>query len=561
MERLRQATDRIKQQLGKLTPSQKLAIGSLAIVLLMALFVVAQYSAKPALVPLVNGATPEEASRVESFLQVNNIPYESRAGEIMVHPDRQRLVLAQLAQEGQMPADTRLTFDTLVDRQSWTNTTLQSRQMANIARQNELSRVVARMTGITRANVIMDVPTRRSLGQADRTPTASVTVFGSGINQSTVDAIANLVASSTAGLSLDNVRVIDGTTNRQYKARTDENFTASTYLEHVANQERLLRDKLLDHFAFIKGVIVTVHVQADISHQMTTRDEKLNQDEGSVAITASRSSSELDQSENRGAAETGARANLQASINNTSATGTSTTDETSETLFDTAIGSEVTTTDDPRGHPTKIAAVVNIPRDYFINIYNERNPAPESENADQPTAPPTDQDLEPIRTAELQRIEREVRALVDMSSKDNGSEGTVHVSMIPVASTFVTAGLETAAPAGFMGLNIASSSVVSTLALSALALVAILVILYTTFKANKREALPSAEELVGVPPAMDDHDAILGEATLADSVLSGLELSEDEMGVRQMRDQIAELVNENPERAASLISGWIDDQD
>ncbi len=558
MERLRLAADRIREQLGRLTVSQKLVVGSMAVVLLLTLFVVKQYTATPDLVPLLPGASAEDAANVENHLRISNVSYEMQDGQIMVPPGQHRVVLAQLAERGMMPADTRLTFDQLVDKQSWTQTTLQTRQMGTIARQNELALVIAQMTGISRASVIMDVPERRSLGKADRTPTASVTIFGNNINQTSVDAIANLVASSTAGLSLDNVRVIDGTTNRQYRARTDQDFSAANYQELVAKTEHRLRDKLLDMVAYIEGAIVTVHVQADVSRQVRTRDAKLDEDEGSVRLKNQEQSSESRLSNTTDAVSPGVRANLQASADSAGSSGTNSEEETGDTGWTTAVGSEITTIEDPRGHPTKISAVVNIPRPYFERIFLER--AGEAEEA--PEAP-TDQDLEAIRTAETERIAAEVRSLIDMSSKDNGSAGEVHVSMIPVATTLGVGDGDAMQSAGFLGLgaNVAAGDLVSTVVLGVLALIALGVVVITTFRANKREPLPSAEEIVGVPPAMEENAAILGEAMEADTALAGLELSEAELGVRQMRDQISQLVQDNPERAASLIGHWIEDND
>ena len=82
----------------------------------------------------------------------------------------------------------------------------------------------------------------------------------------------------------------------------------------------------------------------------------------------------------------------------------------------------------------------------------------------------------------------------------------------------------------------------------------------TAFKANRSDVLPSAEELVGIPPALQDGDGIVGEAMEADSALSGVELSEDELKMRKMREQIAELVSEHPDQAAKVVTRWATEQ-
>ena len=46
----------------------------------------------------------------------------------------------------------------------------------------------------------------------------------------------------------------------------------------------------------------------------------------------------------------------------------------------------------------------------------------------------------------------------------------------------------------------------------------------------------------------------------ADSALSGVELSEDELKMRKMREQIAELVSEHPDQAAKVVTRWATEQ-
>jgi flagellar biosynthesis/type III secretory pathway M-ring protein FliF/YscJ len=82
-------------------------------------------------------------------------------------------------------------------------------------------------------------------------------------------------------------------------------------------------------------------------------------------------------------------------------------------------------------------------------------------------------------------------------------------------------------------------------------------VVFTALKAGKREKLPTAEELVGVPPALAGESDVIGEAVEADSVLQGIELSDDEMKSRKMMEQVEDMVKEKPEDAARLLGRWI----
>ena len=564
MERFRQAQSTIETYLGRLSVSQKLLIGTLATVMAMTLFLVHQYTRAPEMIDLAPGMTAEDAARITQYLDSNGITYVPNGASVLVPVADAPRVRAQLFEDGQMPADNTLLFNNLVDNWSWTHNYKQSDQMSTIARQNELGGIISRFNGISKATVIMDVATRRSLGQANRVPSASVTVFPNGsLSQNTVDAIANMVASSTAGLTVRNVSVIDGTNNRQYKARSEDDFTASTYAEHVANIESAKRDQITDLLSYIPGAIVAVHAQADVTQKRTTSRQFANEDQGSIRLQNRGSSSNLNQEDQEDSAEPGIRANTGQDINTGGGAGSSLTEETGDNTFDTHAGVTETQIVDPRGMPIKINAVVNIPRDYFVSVHELRNP-PDPNATDQPT-PPTDADLQPIIDDEVLRITDAITPLVDTSAhadasqvNPDGTTGSVVVSMIPVASDqFLREAEGASGPAGLFGVaGLDTPSLVRTLILSGLALVALFLVVSTAFKANKREVLPTAEELVGIPKSLEPDLAIVGEASEAETHLDGLEMTEEEIQVKNMLDQINDMIGEHPERAATVINRW-----
>ncbi|MFG0274523.1 MAG: hypothetical protein ACF8QF_05660, partial [Phycisphaerales bacterium] len=212
MGQLRRVLDQIRTQLSSLTVTQRLLISSLVVIVLMALFVVTQYAGARPMVELMPGVAPDAQVRAVSYLRSNGYEYEERGGAIMVPAEMRHLVLGQLGQQGLLPADTSLMFDTVLDKQSWTMTSAQHQQIFLIAKQNELARIIANMQGIREARVIIDAPAPAGLGQAVRQATASATVFtatGQPLGQQTADAIGHLVAGAEAGLDVSRVRIID----------------------------------------------------------------------------------------------------------------------------------------------------------------------------------------------------------------------------------------------------------------------------------------------------------------------------------------------------------------
>jgi hypothetical protein len=262
------------------------------------------------------------------------------------------------------------------------------------------------------------------------------------------------------------------------------------------------------------------------------------------------------------------RSNVGASVAGGGGPGETSSESTSETMFMPNVGSERETIVDPKGRPTKINAIVNIPRPYFAAIWTQRQrqagDGGDGGDGDGAGGLPSDEDLAPIIASETDRVRDEVEKLIDTSAQPDGQGtqymGEVVVSMIPSADDL---GFETGGVAGagtFLGIPAGSVSVketVKTVGLGVLALISLAMLVMTATKAAKREKLPSAEELVGVPKELDENEEILGEAVEANAALDGMELSDEDMRRRSVEQQVGELVSENPDDAARLLGKWI----
>lgn len=566
MDRLQQLMRAIGQQLSAMSASQKLLIGSLSVILVMTLFVVSQYTSVPTLMPLMDGAEPSQQERAVTFLRTNGIPYElDETGRVMVEPGRVHGIIARMSEEGELPNDTRLTFNSLIEQQSWTKTYQQNEQAQTVALQNELAMVIQRMGGIRSARVIVDAPKAR-MGQPHRAPTAVATVFPDGVlGQSTVDAIAHLVASSKAGLVVDRVRVIDGTNNRQYRARSDEDMAASTYRELQAQHEERTRDQIQDMLgSYIPGVIVTVRAQVDTTRRTAQTKRVFNEGDGSAAILSRERTEELEQTDAQQGGEPGVRSNVQEDVFGASGAGAQTTEGRGESEFAHQFGGVTETVTDLRGFATKLNAVVNIPRPYFVSLFEQRQGvADDGAGGDADAAGPSDQDLQPFIDQETARIRAEVEALIDTSVVDGGQEGEVVVSMIPTTPDFgLGAGGAPTGSASLLGLPMGSMTapeLVRTIVLGGLAVVSLALVVFTAFRANRKDDLPSATDLIGIPPELANEEDLVGEAMEADSALAGIELSDGELEQRKRAEQIASLVEEKPGEAASVIRQWMAD--
>jgi flagellar biosynthesis/type III secretory pathway M-ring protein FliF/YscJ len=94
--------------------------------------------------------------------------------------------------------------------------------------------------------------------------------------------------------------------------------------------------------------------------------------------------------------------------------------------------------------------------------------------------------------------------------------------------------------------------------LGGLALVSLTMMFLMVRRASVREVLPTAQELIGIPPALAAMDGdLVGEADEASPALEGVELNDSAIRRQQMLDQIADMVNKTPDEAAGLLRRWI----
>jgi len=559
MAQLRRMLAQIGSQLSSLTMSQRLLISSLVVIVLMALLVVSLYAGSRRMVELAPGLDPAQQAEAVSFLRTSGVEFRQRNGAILVPAEARYSVLGQMQQQGALPADTTLLFDSVLDKQSWTMTSAQHQQVFLIAKQNELARVITGMRGVREARVIIDAPEPTGLGQATRVATASATVFtttGQPLGQQTVDAIAHLIAGAEAGLEVSRVRVIDGSTNRQLRARSETDALAGAYIEHQAKIETRYRERLLDLLRYIDGVIVAVSAQVDIRRTTSQTTSVLAPGEGTVTAPVEESTSSVVERMPARAGEPGVRSNVGIDINQGDAAGPSHEETRTEARLETRFGERVENVVDPRGMPTKINATINVPRAYFVSLWR----ASDGEAGDADAfAEPDDAALAPIMQREIDRIRADVAPLIEAGGPEGAAPGEVMVSMIPDAPQRpASAGGLMGQPAGDGGIGaLVYSGPVRTIGLGLLAAGAIGVMALSLRRASRPQELPSPEEIVGVPPAIHAGSDIVGEADEADAALTGIELSEDDLQRQKIHEQVERVVGDHPTEASSILNNWI----
>jgi len=551
----------VGKNLGKLTITHKLLIASLLVVVVMILFLVSQYAGSAKLVEVLPGASADAVSKAQAYLDSAALPYKVKDGKLLVPAEKQVAIMAALGEAGKLPADSSLTFKNYIDKQHWMNPKSENDRIFNTALENTLALVIKNFKGIESATVLIDAPEPRGLGSSFRKPVASVIVFtkgGASMNPATVAAIASTVASAKSGLSPDAVNITDGTSGKKYSIQDEQDFAASTYMEHAAKFEQYVRDKIIGHLSYIRGVSVAVNAQVDV-RKTTSRNRTVKpKGAGSETLISKESTTTSNQTEPASGGEPGIGANVRMDIKGSTSGNGTTSSETGDTGFSTMFGTIDDQIVDPHGMPTKISATIGIPRDYVVKLWEQ------AQGASGSTSAPTDTDLKPVFDAERQRIEKDIAPLIETDARvgasptDQIKAGAVVVSMIPVALTGADAGSDGASKASMLGIgSIASVGWIKQIALGGLAVAAMGMMLMMVRKASKAIDAPTAEELVGIPPALVSGNDMVGEAEEGDTAMVGIEMNEDELNTKRMLDEVGELVKDKPAEAASLFTRWV----
>lgn len=566
MDQVRQAMANIQQQVGKMTASQKLLLASLTVIAVMTLFLVSQYAAKPATVNLM--AADGQIDTVRA-LQSGGFDAQMVDGQVVVPASQQRYALSYLAESGQLPGDTTLLFSNLIGSQDWKASNTQHRQQFYIALQNELSRRITDFSSVNKASVILDVPQSSGLGRSSRSPTASVTLFtrsGGAVTQNIVDAAARTVSGAVSGLTPANVQIIDGTTGHARNTTDDQSESSSQYLEYASKMESHTKKKIESLFGHIPGVVVSITARVDVTKVTSaeTLYTPVGSEDGSVKVETSISSIAGSTKQASRGAEPGVRSNQTASINTGGGTGASVENETTEKTYATAIGSKTKNVFDPRGMPTHLSASIIIPQEYIESIIERSRPVVEGEEPASITPAESQDFFDTLKTDFENLIQPHL-----MIIGDNGvaTSGSLMVSMAPLGISMLSGGaMQSVGGGGFVGslagggggggLLGSSSKIIETALVGVLAVVSLGMMMMMVKRSSKTIELPNASELVGVPPHLDSVSDLVGEASEGEHVMTGIEIDDDLIEVQQIREQVAELIKQDPESAAGLVERW-----
>jgi hypothetical protein len=247
------------------------------------------------------------------------------------------------------------------------------------------------------------------------------------------------------------------------------------------------------------------------------------------------------------------------------------TDSTESTVEnETHAGMKNETVIDPKGHPTMVAVSVNVPKGFVASLVKPAGGA-----AGDAAAGPSDADVEKeflkLQDIIQKSIRPQVRAMTaaannkaDTKAIDALVNQSISVALIPDmgqgapgAGAQPTSILTSIAGGGGNG-GMLSGGIVEKGVLGLLAVVAMGMMVVMVRKAGRKTDMPTAEELVGLPPALEMQGDVIGEADEGEMAMEGIEVNDAEMQSQKLLQTVSEMVESNPDSAAKMLNRWID---
>ena len=205
---------RLQKSFTSFTAGQKVVaiIGTIALAL--GGFMVFRWAAAPTYAPLFSNLAPADASAIVDQLNSTGVPYEIGAGggTILVPSDQVYDTRIALSGEG-LPSSSDEGGYHLLDGQSISTSQFQEQTSFKRAMEGELESTIEAIDGVDTAVVHLAIPAKEVFAEEQDPTTASVLVDtgAAALDQGQVQAVVNLVSSSIDGLEPDNVTVADST--------------------------------------------------------------------------------------------------------------------------------------------------------------------------------------------------------------------------------------------------------------------------------------------------------------------------------------------------------------
>ena len=557
MDFLNTAFRQIAELFQSMTPAARVTTGLLLVVIVVSLGYLFQAKTEsPQHLLFGTALTNSEISALEvAFAQESLNSWKTQGNRILVPPSARHSYLAAAALHEALPESSDIIRKSVFDNASPLDTRSIQEGKAKQAEHRDLSFILRNMNPIEEASVkIVEKQTNGFPRRTVRTALASVRAAGNrDLDAELVKTIRDTVAA--VGVDSKYVTVVDAKLGKSYAGHGDDGpplLEENIYRENQRGFEDLYRRKIEDRLNMIQGLQVAVYVELDKNLQNQTSKRQYEQ---GVQIVTKEYKKDTATSSPEGGGRVGTAANFPGG-NQPQAVAAASSENTAleeRNEYEQLPAATQTYTQTAPLTPTLVKASVAVPMSYFEKIWRNQNPTA-------PGAAPVTPDataLDRIKEDEITKIETVVKTILPEPppGEDPFPRVTVDTYTETPLPSIEAPGVATTAST-WLGSNW------QTLGTFILALVGVIVLRSMVLSAKTAAAATavtdsdqlsaSTEEIRGLDANEEEEDGV--EADFSNSLKARFQNSG-----RSLRDELTELVREDPDAAANVLQNWIGD--
>jgi len=548
MDFLNKAFAQLADLFKSMTLGARITAGLLLAVVVISLGYLFQYHVSGPDVDLMMGE-PVPYSQLPmmqaAFAKAGLKSYRIEGTRILVPPGEQGTYMAALADNDALPPN----IDTIIDDMAKTESPWiskdQREQRAKIAKQRRVGLMISEMKGIEVARVQYDTETKRDFNRT-RLTTALVTVKPEGskeLSETQVASIRHAVAAAFAGMKAENVTVADRNGYTYYGSpESGGSSLDDPYATRKRMYEQDWKARILYALSYVPGVNVSLNVELD--RERNTRTESVKHGTKPVPLWVEEKTATESEEGGSAAGVPGfeAQGNTPRALASASqGRGTKGEKEKSESQQQNVVDGERSVKDTVGLTPERVTVSVGVPASYFESVWSERNPT----EAGQESKKPDQAALEQIQTEVVAKIQKHVAALLPPVA-----DVADPIDLVTV-TTFEDVKLPEIPPPGMAETALTwFGQYWGTLGMITLAMFS-LIILRSMLRAgtaeSETESRPSAVFSMESAEAVDESEIKAAAKRLGRFSGKGPSL----------RDELSELVKEDPDAAANILRTWI----
>lgn len=289
---LEKTLEKVKEFWGNYSVAQRfMMIGGAAFVI-ASIVVTSMWALRPNYQTLYTNLAPEDASRVVTMLQGENISYELADNGTTVRVPEGSVydIRIKVAGEGNLVGQG-IGFE-IFDSVQMGQTDFVQRINYQRALQGEIARTLAEFPNVESARVHLVVPERSLFIEEQKDPSASVILRliepGKRMEQKEIDAMVNLLTMSVEGLDAKNVSISDNNGKALYAPKEEGSVNTSQLdykLRYEATMERRIQELLTPVLGAGK---LLAKVSAELDHSQRTIRREIFDPESAVVRSEQR---------------------------------------------------------------------------------------------------------------------------------------------------------------------------------------------------------------------------------------------------------------------------------